>query len=238
VRIQGRQRRTPLTRLSHVAAIGPATLTRVSPCSRGASARALTQIPGTLTRQNCHSREIPTIPEPCQHYREHLTRRRYATPSAFLSHLVELLDRATNYNRIVSALLPPLYRLPFLTLRPVGLWGPVPPCPVLLRISHRRGPAVVRLAEQDWRPAIKGRRRSEDRRRSRASTERRSSRSARHIRSQSSGIGPYDFLRHCRIVLKAHRVVRVTCQLHSRQPGVPIRRPAKPMRFLLDLRCG
>jgi hypothetical protein len=82
VGIKGRQRLIPLT-LSRIAAIGPATLTRALPCSRGASERALTQIPGP--RQNYHSRENPTIREPCQHYREHLTRR-YVTPSAFLSH--------------------------------------------------------------------------------------------------------------------------------------------------------
>jgi hypothetical protein len=180
VRIKGRRRLTLLTRLSHVAAIGPVKLTRALPCSRGASERALTQTPGTLTRQNCHSREIPTIREACQRHREHLTRR-YATPSAFLSHLVDLLDRTTNHTRIVSALLPPLYRPPFLTVQPVGSWGLVPPCPVLLRYR----PAVERSAGQDWRPAIKGRRRSEDRRQSPASMERRSRQSDRHIRSQS-----------------------------------------------------
>jgi hypothetical protein len=47
----------------------------------------------------------------------------------------ELLDRATDRTRMVSALLPPLYRLPFLTPRPVGSSEQAPPCPVLLRIS-------------------------------------------------------------------------------------------------------
>ena len=138
VGIKGRQRLTPLTRLSRIAAIGPATLTRALPCSRGASERAPTQTPGTLTRQNYHSREIPTIRETCQRCREHLTRR-YVTPSAFLSHLVELSGRVTDHIRTVSALLRPLYRLPFPTVQPVGSWGLVPLCPVLLRIRNAGG---------------------------------------------------------------------------------------------------
>ena len=65
--IKGRQRLTPLPRLSRIAAIGPATLTRALPCSRGASQRAnpnAGHAPAELpfARKPYHPRTLSALP--------------------------------------------------------------------------------------------------------------------------------------------------------------------------------
>jgi hypothetical protein len=67
VGIKGRQRLTPLPRLSRIAAIGPATLTRALPCSRGASQRAnpnAGHAPAELpfARKPYHPRTLSALP--------------------------------------------------------------------------------------------------------------------------------------------------------------------------------